>query len=702
MGIGNFGKGAQGKGSRQGVNSARHQVTLSAMAAVLLATFGSQALAADPARTPQRTLRAFPDVSLEHAAQGEGAIQALGSRLSAVAQWYGKSAAELSRELRQDQRARIDRKGRLFYVDENPEIEDGTTAGGSATVSAEALVPVDQTFFLHSRPGAKRVIYLDFRGAVISGTAWNASYGLSTINAQPFDVDGVTGLSTAELERIQYIWQRVSEDYAPFDVDVTTEEPSADALTRSTSSDDTFGTRVIVTRDWTAATGSSCGCGGFAYVGIFDDVGTYYKPAWVFFDSLGGGNEKYVAEAISHEAGHNLGLSHDGYNNGTTNVGYYTGHGSGETGWAPIMGVGYYQNLVQWSKGEYAYATQTQDDFQVIQTTGAPLRADDHGDTLSNATPLTTSTADGVMSLDGSGVIGTRTDVDAFSFDAGAGPLTLTVTPAARGPNLDVSAKLYNATGGLVASANPTDALAATITATLAEAGTYYVLVDGIGKGTVSTGYSDYGSLGAYTLSGSAIESGAGQAPIAAAAGSPTSGTVGLIVQFSSAGSSDPDGGSLTYDWDFGDGSAHASTPNPAHGYNSAGNFTAILRVTDPSGRSATAQVPVTVTAPVVTAHVANIGMSLVAKSRSYQAKAIVTVVDVNGVAVSGAAVTGQWSGLVAGNASGTTSSTGQATFLSSSTSKRGTYTFTVTGISKSGYSYDSAANTETSDSISR
>jgi hypothetical protein len=43
------------------------------------------------------------------------------------------------------------------------------------------------------------------------------------------------------------------------------------------------------------------------------------------------------------QVGHNGGLNHDG----TSTTGYYTGHGSGVTGWAPIMGVGYYQNLVQ-------------------------------------------------------------------------------------------------------------------------------------------------------------------------------------------------------------------------------------------------------------------------------------------------------------------------------------------------------------------
>jgi len=160
----------------------------------------------------------------------------------------------------------------------------------------------------------------------------------------PFDLDGLPySFSSAELERIQYIWKRVAEDYSPFDVDVTTEPPPADRLTRSSSSDDTFGTTVLIT---SRSGVYSCSCGGVAYLTVFDDVGDFYKPALVFYDALGGGNEKYVADAISHEAGHNMGLGHDG----TSSSGYYSGHGSGATGWAPIMGVGYYQPLVQWSR----------------------------------------------------------------------------------------------------------------------------------------------------------------------------------------------------------------------------------------------------------------------------------------------------------------------------------------------------------------
>ncbi|MEV6493451.1 PKD domain-containing protein, partial [Actinoplanes sp. NPDC051633] len=92
------------------------------------------------------------------------------------------------------------------------------------------------------------------------------------------------------------------------------------------------------------------------------------------------------------------------------------------------------------------------------------------------------------------------------------------------------------------------------------------------------------------------------RAPIAVAAATPTSGPVPLTAQFSSAGSRDPDGGALTYAWTFGDGATSAEA-NPTHTYTEAGNYTAQLTVTNPKGRTAVANVPVTVgnTAPTVT-----------------------------------------------------------------------------------------------------
>jgi len=92
--------------------------------------------------------------------------------------------------------------------------------------------------------------------------------------------------------------------------------------------------------------------------------------------------------------------------------------------------------------------------------------------------------------------------------------------------------------------------------------------------------------------------------PTAVASGNPTAGVAPLTVNFSSAGSSDPDAGqAITYDWNFGDGSAHSSQPNPSHQYTTTGNYTATLTVTDPFGATGTATVPIQVgnTPPVAT-----------------------------------------------------------------------------------------------------
>jgi PKD repeat protein len=59
-------------------------------------------------------------------------------------------------------------------------------------------------------------------------------------------------------------------------------------------------------------------------------------------------------------------------------------------------------------------------------------------------------------------------------------------------------------------------------------------------------------------------------------------------VQFSSSGSRDPDGQTLTYRWQFGDG-AESSAPNPSHTFTSAvpRRFDVRLTVTDAAGASA-------------------------------------------------------------------------------------------------------------------
>ncbi|MFF9281359.1 carbohydrate-binding protein [Streptomyces griseosporeus] len=93
-----------------------------------------------------------------------------------------------------------------------------------------------------------------------------------------------------------------------------------------------------------------------------------------------------------------------------------------------------------------------------------------------------------------------------------------------------------------------------------------------------------------------------GHSPVAQATASRTSGQAPLKVQFSSAGTSDQDGDTLTYSWDFGDG-ATSTEANPVHKYKKNGTYTATLTAKDPSGRtgSASTQIVVGNTAPKVT-----------------------------------------------------------------------------------------------------
>ncbi|MFC7584898.1 carbohydrate-binding protein [Nonomuraea antimicrobica] len=95
---------------------------------------------------------------------------------------------------------------------------------------------------------------------------------------------------------------------------------------------------------------------------------------------------------------------------------------------------------------------------------------------------------------------------------------------------------------------------------------------------------------------------GANRNPVAKATADKTSGQAPLTVAFSAAGSSDPEGGALTYAWNFGDGGT-STQANPTHTYTANGTFRPTLTVRDPQGLTGTASLVVTVgnTAPTVT-----------------------------------------------------------------------------------------------------
>ena len=319
---------------------------------------------------------------------------------------------------------------------------------------------------LQSLPGAVGVIYLDYDGEAGPHAGWG-------------DFDAVAPAVTSA--QIREVWERVAGDFAPFNLNVTTDlQVYLDAPENSRQ-------RCIVTPTNSAAPNT----GGIAYLGSFNWTGD--TPCWAFYAS-----GKSSAEIISHEIGHTLGLSHDGRTNPAE--GYYDGHGSGEVGWAPIMGNGYSKNLTQFSKGQYLDASQTQDDLLKItaDNNNIDYRSDDHGAALANASHLHIN-PDG--SVDSDGVIETSIDVDAFTLTTAA-TVTLTASPVSAGPNLDLYAELFDSGGSPIISDNPDTSLSASITTTLAP-GIYSLQVSGAGRGDpLADGYSDYGSLGFYEITG--------------------------------------------------------------------------------------------------------------------------------------------------------------------------------------------------------
>ncbi|MBI3464375.1 MAG: PKD domain-containing protein [Planctomycetes bacterium] len=87
------------------------------------------------------------------------------------------------------------------------------------------------------------------------------------------------------------------------------------------------------------------------------------------------------------------------------------------------------------------------------------------------------------------------------------------------------------------------------------------------------------------------------QPPVAVAAGSPTTGLPPLAVAFSSAGSYDPEGATLSYAWSFGDG-ATSTEADPTHIYSAAGRYVARLTVFDGVSSTLSNDVVITVGTP--------------------------------------------------------------------------------------------------------
>lgn len=338
---------------------------------------------------------------------------------------------------------------------------------------------------LSSFPSAKATIFLDFDGQFIQSSSWN---GGRSFYCTP------SGMNDTQITEV---FNRVSEDYRPFNVNITTDSTvflSAPFAQRI---------RIIVT----LTSGWYQNVGGVSFTRSFtwgDDT-----PGFVFPDRLGY-TAKNVAECCTHESGHTVGLSHQAKYSGTCTLiaTYNEGVGSGQTGWAPVMGNSYGRNLSGWNNGPTpSGCTADQDNLSIITSiNGFTYRQDDHSDDPA-VNPTLMAISNQQLSQDG--IITTNTDKDFFKINLNKdGLFHLNVNPFSVGPDnegadLDVKVTLLAADFSIINIYDPMDALNVVVDTAL-KAGSYFIMVQGAGN--LNT--SNYGSLGSYTLSGTITPTG--------------------------------------------------------------------------------------------------------------------------------------------------------------------------------------------------
>jgi hypothetical protein len=362
------------------------------------------------------------------------------------------------------------RKLSEVVCEEMPPVMKGAAAIASTPrITTQAAVPL-----MNSRSGAKSVILLDFIGGKIQEPSWNAG---KVIDAKP------ANYTEAEMKTTFAV---VAERYSAFDVNVTTDPAVYSAAPVKRRMRSVFTTTNFIS-----------GYGGIALISSWQMAGTGIMsaniPCFVFVQ--GAGNAKDAGEVAAHEIGHTVGLGHDGTRAvafkgpGSTSSEYYSGQGD----WAPVMGTSFSKKIVQWSKGEYSYSSNKQDDILYIAlAVGGGTSSLGYASSGNSSNPiLLTGSLNGVVSNTGTSSYYVVNVVK-------AGTLAVDVNVPVYGAlNSAVEVQAVN---GVVAKSNLSNTLASKLSVPVLP-GKYVIRVSGEGEGDpLTSGYSAYGSIGSFTV----------------------------------------------------------------------------------------------------------------------------------------------------------------------------------------------------------